>query len=82
MRVFGLAAAWMLALSTPMTGHAALLGVENEASRSSAEQRQSMGWLRLGLAPSARSLEPVARRMGSAPLRALLWLVGSLWWLG
>jgi hypothetical protein len=37
----------------------------------------------LGLAPSARSLEPVERGMGSAALRAepLLWLVGSLWWL-
>ena len=38
----------------------------------------------MGVAPSARSLEPVERRMGSAALRAeqLLWLVGSLWWLG
>ena len=38
-------------------------------------------WLRLALAPGTRSLEPVERRMGSAPLRAaapLLWLVGSL----
>src|SRR6516225_4978438 len=58
------------------------VGVEHEASRSSAEQRQSMGWLRLGVAPSARSLEPVVGWMGSTPLRVLLWLVGSLWWLG
>ena len=35
----------------------------------------------MGLA-SAQSLEPVERRMGSATLRVLLWLVGSLWWLG
>ena len=28
-----------------------------------------MGWLRLGLAPSARSLEPVVGWMGSTPLR-------------
>src|ERR1700752_3846495 len=38
-------------------------------------QRPSKGWLRLALAPCARSLEPVERRMGSAALRAepLLW---------
>ena len=61
---------------------AACVGVEHEASRSSAEQRQSKGWLRLGLAPSARSLEPVVGWMGSTPLRVLLWLAESLWWLG
>ena len=35
----------------------------------------------MALAPCARSLEPVERRMGSAALRAepLLWLVESLW---
>ena len=58
------------------------VGVGHELSCSKAGQRQSMGWLQLGLAPSARSLEPVARWMGSALLRALLWLVGSRWRLG
>ena len=36
----------------------------------------------MGLAPSARSLEPVVGWMGSTPLRVLLWLAGTLWWLG
>ena len=36
----------------------------------SARRRPSVGWLWLGLAPSARSLEPVERGMGSPALRA------------
>jgi hypothetical protein len=40
------------------------------AIRPGARHRPSMGWLWLGLAPGARSLEPVERGMGSAALRA------------
>src|SRR5216683_6177160 len=40
------------------------------AVRPGARHRPSMGWLWLGLAPGARSLEPVERGMGSAALRA------------
>jgi hypothetical protein len=73
MRVFGLAVAGMLALTTPMKQVVPAPG-----------NVQVWGGCGLGVAPSARSLEPVERRMGSAALRTgpLLWLVGSLWWLG
>jgi hypothetical protein len=45
-------------------------GVEHEATRSSGRHRLSVGRLRLGLAPSARPLEPVEGWMGSPALRA------------
>ena len=56
-------------------------GAEDGATRSSVEHRYRVGWLRLGLATDTPLLEPVERRMGSAPLHVavpLLWLVGSL----
>jgi hypothetical protein len=59
-------------------------GFEHGATcdRCSSRHRPGMGWLWLGLASGARTLEPVERRMGSTALRAepLPRGLEPLWW--
>jgi hypothetical protein len=70
MRIRGLAVAGMLVLTASVVGHPSSARAEYGATRSSAGHRQSVGWLWLGLAPGARSLQPVDRRMGPVPVVA------------
>jgi hypothetical protein len=90
-----IARGWSARSERPSSGARCSTGIEHGTSEggSGAEDRESVGWLRLGLAPRTRSLEPVERWMGSAALRArpsrrvasIRWLVGSpprLWRLG
>jgi hypothetical protein len=79
MRVLGLGVAGVLALTAPIAAHAVPPGSSFAQFVPAPGHRHSLGWLRLGLAPGTRSLEPVERRMGSASLRTapLLRRVGS-----
>jgi hypothetical protein len=86
MRVFGLALAGVLALNVPMAAHALPLGSNlGQLHRAQSPVSSKCGWLRLGLAPRPRALEPMAGRLGSAALRAepRRWRLGRLLqWLG
>jgi hypothetical protein len=86
-----IARGWSVRSERPGSGERCSTGIEHGTSKdgSDAGDRESVGWLRLGLAPRTRSLEPVERWMGSAALRArpsrrvasIRWLVGSAPWL-
>ncbi len=85
MRVVGLAAAGMLALTTPMTAHAAPLGSNIKQVAPPPGIAKVWERLRLGLASGTLwALEPMEGRMGSPTLRAesVSWRVGSLLELG
>jgi hypothetical protein len=86
-----IARGWSARSERPGSGARCSSGIEHGTSKdgSDAGDRESVGWLRLGLAPRTRSLEPEERWMGSAALRArqsrrvasVRWLGGSVPWL-